>query len=193
MNTDCQPANYRDVGEALGLWLEPSPVPMGRLLRGGKFDALATLADLGTPRTILNLRRGPDPQHLTDARYLHVPADNDQENYDTTQRSVRLWLGRVLGALVDPATAWPVYLHCTSGRDRTGIVVAAALLLIDVPRSVVVEEYMLSDGADLAQIERAIDGLGRPAATLGVQPGRLREVLCRPADGAGSGPMEPDR
>ncbi len=180
MSTGFQPANYRDVGEALGLWLDPPPVPPGRLLRGGKFDQLAGAADLGHPRTILNLRRGPDPRHLPDVAHLHVPAANDLENYDTSQRSVRAWLGRVLGVLADPGTAWPVYVHCTSGRDRTGIVVAAALWLIDVPLSVVVEEFLLSDGAERSAIEGALDGLVRPGPALGVDRGRLRDALCAP-------------
>ncbi|MEZ4302121.1 MAG: tyrosine-protein phosphatase [Polyangiaceae bacterium] len=178
MSGQFRPVNYRDVGEALGLWLEPSPVPEGRLLRGGKFDQLAGVEDLGNPRTILNLRRGPDPRHMAEVAYLHVAAANDQENYDTTHKGVRAWLGKVLEVLADPGTAWPVYLHCTSGRDRTGIVVAAALSLIEVPRSVIVEEFLLSDGAEQACIERALDGLGTSAAGLGVDRRRLREALC---------------
>lgn len=194
MSAHFQPANYRDLGEALGLWLDPSPVPPGRLVRGGKLDELVSAADLGNPRTILNLRRGPDPRHLPDVALVHVPAANDLENYDTSQRGVRAWLGRVLGVLASADTAWPVYLHCTSGRDRTGIVVAAALLLIDVPRSIIVEEFMLSEGAEQSAIERALDGLAAHATSLGVDRDRLRHALCStvgptpapyPASGAG--------
>lgn len=198
MSTSFQPPNYRDVGEALGLWLEPSPLPTGRLLRGGKLDAFSALADVGNPGTILNLRRGPDPHHLTGVTLVQVAADNEQENYDTTARGVRQWLRRVLDVLADPATRWPVYVHCTSGRDRTGIVVATALLLVGVPREVVVEEYMLSEGADLALIQRAIDGLGDPARTLGLDPRKLRAALLpvvgQGPDGVGSsGDVGPGR
>ena len=147
-----RPANYRDVGEALGLWLDPTPIPPGRLLRGGKFDLLASLADLGHPATILNLRRGPDPLHLG-VPIVHVPAADDLENYDTSQRRVRDWITRALAVLADPATKWPVYVHCTSGRDRTGVVIAAALLGIGTPREIIAEEYMLSEGSDRAAIE----------------------------------------
>lgn len=156
-----QPVNFRDVGEALSLWVDPSPVSAGRLLRGGKLDHLSRLEHFGHPRTILNLRRGPDPTHLA-ARIVHVPADDDIENYETRQRRVREWLTRALSVLADPATAWPVYVHCTSGRDRTGVVVASALAAIGVPRSIVAEEYMLSDGADRRAIELALDGIPAP-------------------------------
>ena len=40
MSISDRTGNYRDVGEALGLWLEPSPIPSGVLLRGGKLDTL---------------------------------------------------------------------------------------------------------------------------------------------------------
>lgn len=178
MNASFQPANYRDVGEALSLWLDPPPVPQGRLIRGGKFDELVSAADLGDPRTIMNLRRGPDSGHLPNVTYIHVPAANEMENYDTSQRTVRAWLGKVLTVLANADTAWPVYVHCTAGRDRTGIVVAAALFLLDVPRSVIVEEFMLSEGAERDSIERAIDGLAGSAASLGVDRGNLRKCLA---------------
>jgi protein-tyrosine phosphatase len=159
MSATFRPVNYRDVGEALGLWFDVSPIPAGRLLRGGRFDLMTTASDLGLPGTILNLRRGPDPGHLTGIKNVHVAAEDDIENYDTRQRRVRIWLGKALSVLATPELAWPVYVHCTSGRDRTGVVIAAALLAIDVPRQVVAEEYMLSDGADPIAIDRAIDGI----------------------------------
>jgi protein-tyrosine phosphatase len=148
---------------------------MQRLMRGGKFDSLTTLEELGSPKTIVNLRRGPDPTHLAGVRILHVPAEDGVENYDTSQRRVRSWLSMALSTV---ATAQPpIYVHCTSGRDRTGVVVAATLLLLGVEASVVAEEYMLSDGADLPSIELAIAGVTKHAAELGVDREALRRAL----------------
>jgi protein-tyrosine phosphatase len=177
VNDRFHPLNYRDVGDALSLWLDPSPIPRGRLLRGGKLDAMTSAADLGNPHTILNLRRGQDPQHLAAITSLHVPAANNVENYDTGRRDVRTWLARALAVLASPATEWPVYVHCTSGRDRTGIVVGAALLLCDIPRSVILEEFLLSDGAERVAIERALDGIAGHEVSLGVDRGHLRANL----------------
>ncbi|WP_437970552.1 tyrosine-protein phosphatase [Sorangium sp. So ce260] len=177
MSAMFRPANYRDVGEILGLWFDVSPIPAGRLLRGGRFDPMTTASDLGSPGTILNLRRGPDPGHLTGVNHVHVAADDDVENYDTRQRRVRTWLGKALSVLATPALAWPVYVHCTSGRDRTGVVIAAALLAIDVPRRVVAEEYTLSDGADPIAIERAIDGILEWLPSAEIDRTRLRVAL----------------
>lgn len=165
------------MGEILGLWLDPSPIPSGRLFRGGRFESMTTADDLGSPRAILNLRRGRDPSYVDGVTYLHIPAEDGLENYDTRQRRVRIWLGKALSALADPRISWPVYIHCTSGRDRTGVVVAAVLLSIDVPREVVAEEYMLSESADRASIELAINGILEWLPSLDVERARLRAAL----------------
>jgi len=44
----------------------------------------------------------------------------------------------------DPA-AYPIYFHCTLGRDRTGIVSALLLLALGASRATVMEEYLLSE------------------------------------------------
>lgn len=152
------PLNFRDVGEALSLWMEPCPLPPHRLYRGGRIDDLARLEDLGFPKTIINLRTGPDPGHLN-ARMMHLPAPNNLENYETSMRGVAAWLRAVLDVLADPATEWPVYLHCTSGRDRTGVVVATVLHLAGFPHQLILDEYMLSDGAQQQLMSRALKGL----------------------------------
>lgn len=46
--------------------------------------------------------------------------------------------GRVLSLL---AEGGPTVIHCTAGKDRTGLAVALALLAIDVPMDVIAEDY----------------------------------------------------
>lgn len=181
MSAPFRPPNHRDVGEMLGLWLDPSPIPTGRLIRGGRVDPMMTAEDLGSPRTIVNLRRGPDPTHLAGVDLVHVPAEDSLENYHTHDRAVRAWVTKAISAVARPATRLPVYVHCTAGRDRTGVVIAAILLAIDVPRAVVAEEHMLSEGADRAAIEGAIDGLLGLLPALPTERARLRAALGRGA------------
>jgi protein-tyrosine phosphatase len=178
VNIWVRPANFRDVGEILGLWLDGSPIPSQRLFRGGCFDTLTNAADLGNPRTILNLRRGPDPDTIANARIIHVPALDDIENYDTRHRRVQEWLAHCLAVLSSGETAWPVYVHCTSGRVRTGVVIAAALVLAGISPDVAVAEYMLSDGAQVELIEPAIDGVLAAASALAPNVSQLRAALC---------------
>lgn len=59
---------------------------------------------------------------------MQIEAANNLEKYDTAQKDVRLWLTEVANFLADESTEWPVLIHCRSGRDRTGVVVALAFL-----------------------------------------------------------------
>jgi protein-tyrosine phosphatase len=156
-----RPPNYRDVGESLSLWLTPSPIASGRLLRGGKVDPLTTAEDLGHPKTIINLRKSVDPTHLS-IPTVHLPAIDGVENYKTSSHQVRRWVSDALTAII--AAEPPVYVHCTAGRDRTGVVIAAALVLAGVAAPIVIEEYMLSEGSNAVAIRTAIDGvsIGNP-------------------------------
>lgn len=40
--------------------------------------------------------------------------------------------------------AWPVVVHCTQGKDRTGLVVLLVLLLVDAERRAVERDYVRS-------------------------------------------------
>jgi protein-tyrosine phosphatase len=54
-------------------------------------------------------------------------------------------------------------IHCTSGKDRTGVVVAALLKILEVPDQIIVEEYLLSQGEVRAEwIQQALTGIGDP-------------------------------
>jgi protein-tyrosine phosphatase len=40
---------------------------------------------------------------------------------------------------------YPVLVHCTQGKDRTGLIVALLLLLLEVPLEAVTHDYHLSE------------------------------------------------
>ena len=154
--------NFRDVGESLELVADSPVFPTRKLFRGGKIEFVTDAAAIQHPATILNLRRGPDPEHLP-ASYAHFPASNDLEKYETSNREVRSWLNDVVAFFSQSDTQFPVLIHCTSGKDRTGVVVAALLTIAGIDRSMIVEEYLLSDGEVRSSwIEMALDGFIDP-------------------------------
>ena len=67
------------------------------------------------------------------ANYARMPFDHAAEFRD------------VLHHIIAPDTA-PHLVHCTSGKDRTGLLAAFLLLALDVPRGVVFDDYELSNG-----------------------------------------------
>ncbi|KAL8764424.1 MAG: hypothetical protein Q9184_000129 [Pyrenodesmia sp. 2 TL-2023] len=44
------------------------------------------------------------------------------------------------------AESHPVFFHCTSGKDRTGLVALLLLLILEIPLNVVSADYMASEG-----------------------------------------------
>ena len=53
-------------------------------------------------------------------------------------------IGEILKLATDPANL-PLVIHCTSGKDRTGIVVALLLHICGVPRATIVSDYTLTN------------------------------------------------
>jgi uncharacterized protein (TIGR01244 family) len=94
------------------------------IFRGGQppTTAISSLAKLGV-KTVIDLRAGDEhslaEQKLVEAagmRYIHIPMANFGAPNDDDVRTV-------LG-LFDNGSAWPVFVHCRRGADRTGTVVA---------------------------------------------------------------------
>lgn len=153
--------NLRDVGEAVNILCGSSIMKEGVLYRGGTVNELFDEAELPEVNCILNLRTGRD-KTFTDVKQVHVPVVDSVENYCTSNWKVRNWANRVLESLT-ANHSFPCLIHCTAGKDRTGVIVALLLLSIGISREIIVEEYNLSDGVKTGQnIEAAIDGIGRP-------------------------------
>ena len=67
------------------------------------------------------------------ANYAHMPFEHAAE------------FGDVMHHIIAPGNA-PHLVHCTSGKDRTGLLAAFLLFALDVPRAVVFDDYGLSNG-----------------------------------------------
>ncbi|MFI6648495.1 tyrosine-protein phosphatase [Streptomyces sp. NPDC050529] len=176
--------NFRDAGGVGGL-------PRGALYRSGALDAMSAegargLAALGV-RAVVDLRSRPevvdrpDALHGTGIRYLHVPVFTEQR---WPQEQMELYpsmaehAGRAVLAVLRQLHAedeGPVLVHCASGKDRTGVVVALVQTLFGASEAEVVADFVRSN------TELGLSG-AQPAAlgghkTLPVAAGHLRRAL----------------
>jgi protein-tyrosine phosphatase len=65
-------------------------------------------------------------------------------------------LAEIVGALATPG-ALPALLHCTAGKDRTGVVVALLQSWLGVPDDAIAADYQQSEVALKTQTEEAIE------------------------------------
>ncbi|MER5371142.1 tyrosine-protein phosphatase [Streptomyces sp. NPDC002722] len=176
--------NFRDAGGLGGL-------PPGVLYRSGALHAMSAkgahkLEGLGV-RAIVDLRSRPEvtdrPDSLHEAaiRYLHVPVFTEQR---WPQEQMELYpsmaehSGRaVLAVLRHLRTEGkgPVLVHCASGKDRTGVVIALVQTLFGASEAEVVADFVRSNtelGLPVAQPSGP-----RGHNTLPVTAGHLRRAL----------------
>jgi protein-tyrosine phosphatase len=202
-------SNFRDVGgyrTGAGARVLPR-----RLFRSDSLSELtapdrATLRDLGLA-TIVDLRsdaetvlagRAPD----LGAQYHHLPLGNpvfaadDAELWGTPERVAEFYfemvaagaeaIAETLAILTDPA-AYPAVIHCSVGKDRTGVAIALVLSLVGIADADVVADYALSAVATPHLVERMRERLGDRAsdldpyvpALLSARPDNMRLFLER--------------
>lgn len=139
--------NFRDVGEWVNLIAGEKLLYEKRLYRGGKLDHINSPDDIGNTKTIVNLRRGEDKGlSFLNAKLYHCYLGKGIERSHTHLPEVKKWLREVVSLVAYEIEDFPVLFHCTSGKDRTGIVIAVLLRIMNIPLEIVIEEYMLSDG-----------------------------------------------
>ena len=137
--------NFRDFGAYINLILGKNLLPEGKLYRGGSIDYVKEHEEIDHVQSVISLRNAQDYESFN-IDYFHFPMSNKIEKYDTTQREVRIWLNDVIRVFEDDKFKFPFLIHCLSGKDRTGIVTGAILLIMGVGREAIEEEYMLSEG-----------------------------------------------
>ena len=179
------------------------------LPRGDAPDARATLAKAGV-RTILDLRTDPERQaapgpFATDARFEVVSVDvigpvdaarhegrlpaHDGDLARIYLDILELARDRLLDALAvvrDAAPRGATLIHCTAGKDRTGLVAALLLRGAGVHPDRIADEYALTHDR-LAPLRPALmegaEAMGVPARTyarlLDARPEFLRPFLER--------------
>jgi protein-tyrosine phosphatase len=206
-------ANLRDVGgyPAVG----GGTVRWRTLYRSDALNRLggsgrAVLAGLGL-RTVIDLRtRGevavaPTALDGHVARTCHVPLFTEAAIGRLPPELAAVYaymvdrcgraIARAIGQLCGDA-ALPGLIHCTAGKDRTGLVMALILEVIGVPDDVIAADYAQSSWHidpdvtwDIQRI-RAVSGVGRwiDLGALGSPPEVVRAALARVRDRSGSVP-----
>ncbi|GIT79482.1 hypothetical protein LLS1_11510 [Leifsonia sp. LS1] len=151
--------NFRDVG---GYAVDGGTTRSGKLFRADALGRLGdpgkqSLRDLGV-RVVIDLRDQfevdvlPDDLDGLDVDVLRLPVFEGSgasqatigatlvDLYEKILLQHRDVVVRALREIADTADA-PVVVHCTAGKDRTGIVVALALLAVGVDRETVLDDY----------------------------------------------------
>ena len=161
-----RPRNFRDTAESLKEACGHSRLKSGKLYRGGEFDVCfleGQLECIGNPKTILNIRAQADRSDSfgkAKLRYEHIPTKNGPRDYETTDRNVKVWVRDVIAFVSSlKEEEYPLYVHCRSGKDRTGIIIGILLLILGVPLDIVVLEYLQSKEGKTseAQIRKALE------------------------------------
>lgn len=147
------------------------PAETGSIAPGALFrsDALHALDDAGTAAfaahgivRVIDLRAADEVRHAPSAlagdavETVHHPIFDDA---GLPLRGTEISLGSLYRYIVDERTerlasavrlisdapAGGVLVHCTAGKDRTGLVVAAALAAVGVPREHILADYAASE------------------------------------------------
>lgn len=186
--------NARDAGGyplAGGGWL-----PEGRLYRS---DALSALTQndrdeferLGI-RTVIDLRDAreaegaPDIVDRQNVRYERIPIfedrlfERDLTNFPTLLGQYQIVMDehvhqliRVLSIMSDVSDQ-PVLVHCTAGKDRTGLVLALTHAIVGLAPNIILEDYGASEQILNDEFEEKVRELYKkvalPTAILGDNP-----------------------
>ena len=167
--------DFLDVGAIVNRLADATLMKEGVLYRSGELVLVRSLAEVGGPRTIINLELSEDRGWSEGEVLIHLPIPDTGDVYDAASDSTRRWLLSVLESLAKPETRLPVLVHCTAGRDRTGVAIAAVLCSLGVQREVILEEYALSEPPlHTGLLETLVDVWGAEGAF----PLRVVERLC---------------
>ena len=186
--------NFRDIGGYSNQ--DGQRVKKGLYFRTGRQDRMtdrdllklselkiSTQIDLRKPDEVLD--QGKGPLEAMGAKYINIAgipeggSDQLSRLVGDTGISGKRYLGylefgptswlRLFGILADESNL-PVVLHCTAGKDRTGVSTAFLLSILGVSRDVIEEDYLLTN----LDTERQADFIER---TVGYPDGYDRKKM----------------
>ena len=186
--------NFRDIGGYLNQ--DGRRVKKGLYFRAGRQDRmtnkdLAQLSDLNIS-TQIDLRKkeevldqGRGPLEDMGAKYINISVipEGGSEKLNKLVGDTGISGKRYLGYLEFGPTSWlrlfgiladeenlPVVLHCTAGKDRTGVSTAFLLSILGVSRDIIEADYLLTN----LDTERQADFI---ESTVGYPEGYNREKM----------------
>ncbi|MEI8051295.1 MAG: tyrosine-protein phosphatase [Actinomycetes bacterium] len=159
------PVNFRDVGGYRAI--DGRTVKWGRFYRADSLVNLsaedyAAIKDLGIAtvldlRTTTELEDGGFDVSAVDVDFHHLPLMESVPHPDEFKKMPGLLAETYLEMLDAASTelaealrvisrrgAQPLVIHCTAGKDRTGVLTALVLGLLGIPRDQIVLDYSLS-------------------------------------------------
>ena len=190
--------NFRDIGGYLNK--DGKRVKKGLYFRAGRQDRMSdqdllqlsdlkisTQIDLRKPDEVLD--QGKGPLEAMGAKYINIAVipEGGSDQLSRLVGDTGISGKRYLGYLEFGPTAWlrlfgilsevdnlPVVLHCTAGKDRTGVSTAFLLSILGVSRDVIEADYLLTN----LDTERQADFI---ESTVGYPEGYDRERMIAAA------------
>lgn len=178
--------NFRDIGGYAGA--DGRVVKWGRYFRAGRQDRM-TPEDLKRVRelriqTQIDLRKsdeisdqGRGPMESMGARYVHLPVipDGGTDQLRKLVGDTGISGKRYLGYLGFGGDTWlkmfeifaapdvqPIVIHCTAGKDRTGVSTAFLLSVLGVDRALIEADYLLTNRDVPRQVDFVEANVGLP-------------------------------
>jgi protein-tyrosine phosphatase len=170
------PNNFRDVGYAINQTLGEPMLKQHCLYRSGEFDTAGFLTQHRF-NTVLSLRRAKDPT-LAGVEFHNVAPLEKMNNYQHWSAVFEDWFTRFIHLLVQVEA--PILIHCTAGKDRTGVAVALLLKLLGVPTDSILQEYSLSEGVTYPESLSALLGEYQFPGDVLESRSQLREKFNQP-------------
>jgi protein-tyrosine phosphatase len=190
--------NFRDIGGYPTL--DGGTVRWGRYFRAGRQDRMTEndldrIRELGV-RTQIDLRKhdeigdqGRGPLEQMGVRHVHLPVipDGGTDELARLVGDTGISGRRYLGYLSFGGDTWrkmfeifaepehhPIVIHCTAGKDRTGVSTAFLLSVLGVDRALIEADYLLTN----LDVARQVDFL---EASVGLPEGVHREEMMHHA------------